>query len=174
MDLQAAHGVNGRSLQPGCTRRLRHMSTKNPVVVLSAARAALRVEAERALPDECCGLLAGRGGTVELVVPVANMSERPRSRYEIAPAELWAARRGVEAAGLEVVGYYHSHPRTEAVPSPYDIDRAYYPDAVYVIVGVEPRFEVRAFRIAGGSVVELDLAGAAGPDDERERNEEGL
>jgi proteasome lid subunit RPN8/RPN11 len=146
-----------------------------PFIALQpAVRPALRVEAARAHPDECCGLLAGRAGVVELVVPVANVSSQPRSRYEIAPAELWSARRRIEAAGLEVVGYYHSHPRTEPVPSPYDIDRAYYPDAVYVIVGVEPRFEVRAFRIAGGSVVELDLAGAAGPDDERERNEEGL
>ena len=48
-----------------------------------------------------------------------------------------------------------------------DLARAYYPDAVYVIVGVEPRPSVRAFRITDGRAGEVALGVNAGPDDER-------
>lgn len=117
----------------------------------------LAEEAARARPAECCGLLAGRGMRVEMVLPVPNVAETPESRYEIAPAELWAARRRAERARLDVVGFYHSHPRTAPVPSSYDIERAYYPEAVYVIVALAPRPEVRAYRIARGRVLEVEV-----------------
>lgn len=123
----------------------------------AAVRDALVEEALRALPAECCGVLGGREGALERHVPVANASAEPLARYEMRPAELWAARRTLAGEGYDVAGYYHSHPRTSAVPSAYDVSRAYYPDAVYVIVGVAPRPSVRAFRIAGGAFGELIL-----------------
>jgi proteasome lid subunit RPN8/RPN11 len=125
-------------------------------LILSAlAHAALRAEAERALPSECCGLLAGRGDRVAAVVPVPNAAEDGLSRYEMDPAELWAARRRARDAGHDVLGFYHSHPRTPPVPSSRDVERAYYPEAAYAIVGLAPGFEVRAFRIANGRAAEI-------------------
>jgi proteasome lid subunit RPN8/RPN11 len=112
-------------------------------------------EAREAVPNECCGVLGGRDGAVERVYPVPNAASDPRSRYEMEPSELWAARCRVRAEGLDVVGFYHSHPRTPASPSTYDIERAYYPETVYVIVGIESEAGVRAYRIVSGRADEI-------------------
>ena len=128
-------------------------------LTLSAgANAALRAEAERARPAECCGVLAGSSARVAAVYAVPNAADDRVARYEMDPAELWAARRRARDEGLEVLGFYHSHPRTPPVPSSHDVARADYPDAVYAIVGLEPRFEVRAFRIAGGRAEEVEVS----------------
>ena len=112
-------------------------------------------EAVGAFPDECCGVLGGRRGRAERVYSVPNAALSRRTRYEMAPSELWAAQRRVRHDGLEVFGFYHSHPRTSPVPSAYDIEHAYYPDTLYVIVGVEPRPSVKAYRITGGCIEEV-------------------
>lgn len=137
------------------------------VIIPAGAREALEREAALAFPRECCGLLAGREAAVELVVPVPNVAPDPRSRFEMAPTALWAEMSRVRRLGLELIGFYHSHPRTDAVPSAYDLSRAYYPDVVYVIVSVEPKTEIRAYRIDGGRSEEIAVGHAAGPEDER-------
>ena len=121
------------------------------------ARDALHAEALRAHPAECCGLLAGQAHRVEALYPVSNTAEDSSRRYEMDPAELWAARRAARDAGHEVIGFYHSHPRTPPFPSSLDVERAYYPEAVYAIAALEPRFEVRAFRIVDGHSRELSI-----------------
>jgi len=118
---------------------------------------AIAREASAAFPDECCGVLAGRGDVIETIYPVRNTAEDARTRFEMDPAEMWAARRQATREGLEVLGFYHSHPRTPPVPSSYDIERAYYSDAVYLIAGLSPGFSVRAFRISGGSADEVSI-----------------
>src|SRR5262245_56161681 len=118
------------------------------------AHGALRAEAERARPAECCGVLVGRGDRVTDVFPVPNTAEDRLARYEMDPAELWAARRRARDEGLDVLGFYHSHPRTPPVPSSRDVGRAYYPEAAYAIVSLAPHFEIRAFRIADGRTAE--------------------
>ena len=67
----------------------------------------------------------------------------------------------IEDSGLELGAIYHSHPRTEPYPSQTDINLAFYPEAVYVIVGLgdgEP--DVRAFQIRDGRVEDAELAAA--------------
>ena len=123
----------------------------------AVARDALVAEAGAAGGAECCGLLAGTGEVVERIYPVPNAAEERSARYEMAPAEMWAARRRAAADGYEVLGFYHSHPRTAPVPSSYDVERAYYPDAIYAIVGPSAEPRVRAFRISGGHVEEVEV-----------------
>lgn len=88
------------------------------------------------LPRECCGVLLGRhaaaGARVERVVAAANVAPRPTSGFEIAPGDLAAAQRRGRADGLEIVGYYHSHPSGEAIPSRRDRDAAW-PGTSYMI-----------------------------------------
>jgi proteasome lid subunit RPN8/RPN11 len=96
--------------------------------------------AERAYPHECCGALLGRDARarreVAEIVPLANRrDDAPRSRYSLSPQDVRAAERAAEEAGLEVVGWYHSHPDHPALPSEYDREHAW-PWYSYVIVSV--------------------------------------
>src|SRR3990172_2367177 len=87
--------------------------------------------AELDYPHECCGLLLGQfvenaKRAVE-TFPISNAREEEvkRNRFLIRPEEL---RRGEEYArsrGLEIIGYYHSHPDHAAVPSQYDLEHAW-------------------------------------------------
>ncbi len=94
-------------------------------------------------PDECCGVLIGRchsGATfVERVLSVGNEREDSRqNRYLISPETVLAAHKEARALGLDVVGYYHSHPDHPARPSEIDREQAW-PGVSYLIVSVEQR-----------------------------------
>ncbi|HYU33730.1 MAG TPA: M67 family metallopeptidase [Thermoanaerobaculia bacterium] len=94
-------------------------------------------------PDECCGVLIGRchsGATfVERVLSVGNeRSDSRHNRYLISPETVLAAHREARALGLDVIGYYHSHPDHPARPSDFDREHAW-PGVSYLIVSVEQR-----------------------------------
>jgi proteasome lid subunit RPN8/RPN11 len=113
----------------------------------------------RANPEiECCGLLAGRDALISAVLPARNALQSSTS-YEIAPAELFALFRRMRAKGLEHLGIYHSHPKGDNAPSPLDLERAFYPDAAYLIVSPNAGASgpIRAFRIIEGRARELSL-----------------
>ncbi|MEJ2409960.1 MAG: M67 family metallopeptidase [Novosphingobium sp.] len=91
--------------------------------------ATLRAEADRAAPEECCGLLLGHGAPggserIETILPAANVADEPRLRFEIDPAVLLAAHKAVRAGGSQVLGYYHSHPVGLAAPSATDCEHS--------------------------------------------------
>lgn len=97
---------------------------------------------ERDYPHECCGLLIGRfdeGGTklVSEVFPISNAREEEakRNRFLIRPEELLRGERYSAQKGLDVVGFYHSHPDHPAVPSQYDLEHAW-PAYSYIVVSV--------------------------------------
>lgn len=103
-----------------------------------------RVEAhgEAAYPEECCGVLIGREAagddpaTVEQVVAADNeRADSRHNRYVISPQALLRAQREARERGLEVVGYYHSHPDHPARPSEFDREHAW-PGTSYLIVSV--------------------------------------
>jgi proteasome lid subunit RPN8/RPN11 len=114
-------------------------------------------EAQRAAPREACGLLIGIGRRVVRVVPTANGATSD-SRYAIPPEEHFAALRQARGEGLEVLGAYHSHPRSEARPSATDTAEAF-PSFDFVIVGLTPSPHVRAWRFVGGNFTEVGLVG---------------
>jgi len=116
-------------------------------------------QARREPQRECCGLLAGRDDVITGVLPATNAASDPATSYEIAPEELFRLMREMRAAGLELLGIYHSHPQGANEPSERDIERAYYPDAAYFIIS--PRDDaaqpVRAFSIREGRTTELTI-----------------
>ena len=118
--------------------------------------------AGEASPEECCGLLGGRGGRAESVYRLRNVAGEASVAYEAAPEDLFAAQRSMRARGEELLGIYHSHPRSaDPVPSPTDVKLAFYPSAVYFIVGLGGVAPVlRAFRISerAGSWERADFA----------------
>jgi len=103
--------------------------------------AALRRHGEQTYPHECCGALLGRfennDRVVESVVPCGNTrDDSPHNRYHISPAELVRIQREGRAKGLDIVGFYHSHPHSPALPSESDKAEANYPDHLHLIVSL--------------------------------------
>ena len=102
----------------------------------------IREHGVRDYPYECCGLLLGRyradGKAVSETYPISNAREESakRNRFLIEPVELMRGERYAREHDLEVVGFYHSHPDSPAVPSQYDLEHAW-PWYSYLIVSVE-------------------------------------
>ena len=107
--------------------------------------------AREASPNECCGLIGGdENGFARTVYRLRNAAANPLVTYEAAPEDLFTAQRTMRERSEHLLAIYHSHPRaTDPYPSETDIRLAYYPTAVYLIVGLgdqEPC--VKAFRIS--------------------------
>jgi proteasome lid subunit RPN8/RPN11 len=100
----------------------------------------IRRHGEEAYPAECCGALVGRvAGEVKEVVrlePAVNRRTDDPHRYLISPDDVRRLQARLESEGLEIVGYYHSHPDHPAAPSAFDADHAW-PWYSYVIVRVD-------------------------------------
>jgi proteasome lid subunit RPN8/RPN11 len=114
-------------------------------------------QARKEAPNECCGIIATQAGKAVAVHPATNAAASPL-RYEMDGMEQYRIQTAIEDAGHELGAIYHSHTRTAPYPSQTDINLAFYPEALYVIVGVageEP--DVRAFRIVDGEVSQQPL-----------------
>ena len=103
----------------------------------------IRRHGERDYPFECCGLMLGRfedagGKRVIETYSISNAREEEakRNRFLIRPEELMQGEKCARAKGLDVVGFYHSHPDDRAVPSKYDLEHAW-PTYSYIVVSVE-------------------------------------
>jgi proteasome lid subunit RPN8/RPN11 len=137
----------------------------------SALLQSLRVHGEQAYPQECCGALLGsrvpEGWRVEALVPSANAATgSEHNRYQIAPAELVKIARQARDQGLEIAGFYHSHPDHPAQWSQTDLSGAHWIGCVYVIT------EVAAGRAAATSA--FLLAGTTEEDKHFETQEIAL
>ena len=111
---------------------------------------AIIAHAREASPQECCGLIGGLiEGKAQTIYRARNVARDPLTNYEAAPEDLFAAQRAMRERGEQLLAIYHSHPRSaDPQPSATDVRLAYYPSAVYLIVGLgdsEPC--LRAFRI---------------------------
>jgi proteasome lid subunit RPN8/RPN11 len=103
-----------------------------------AALDSIREHGAEGYPHEICGVMIGPRGdkTVNEVRRARNIIvERARDRYEIDPRDQIRIQREADAAGLDIVGYYHSHPDHPAQASRFDSERAW-AGYVYLIVAV--------------------------------------
>jgi proteasome lid subunit RPN8/RPN11 len=108
-------------------------------------------------PLECCGLLIGSVDLVEESYHVANV-RRSRTRFEVDPAGHFAAIRKARASNRVIVGAYHSHPASAAVPSETDVREANDPQFIHLIVSLATEeADVRAYLIGNGAVEPLPL-----------------
>jgi len=130
--------------------------------VARAAIDAVVAHARAAAPDECCGLLLGTTGDIVGARPARNAADDARRRYVVDPKDHFDGRRDARARGLEVVGFYHSHPRSPAAPSETDRAEASYDDYLYLIVGLaaEPP-QVACFRLERGNFLEVPFVTVA-------------
>ena len=102
-------------------------------------------------------MIASCDGEAARVYRARNAAASPL-KYELDAAEQFRIQSEIEDAALELGAIYHSHTRSEPYPSQTDINLAFYPESLYVIVGLasEPP-EVRAFLIRDGQVQEAEL-----------------
>jgi proteasome lid subunit RPN8/RPN11 len=103
---------------------------------------AIRRHGEETYPHECCGILLGRNAEDDNVVIDAMRAGNTRTdsahnRYHIAPQELIKAQREGRERGLDIVGFYHSHPDHPAMWSQTDLAEAHWMGCSYVITAVE-------------------------------------
>ena len=109
------------------------------------------------LPNECCGLLLGNSEIIEDVARARN-TKRSRTRFQVEPADHFAAIRRARAAGLEIIGAYHSHPTGPSGPSEIDRARLTDPSMFHLIVSLAHGTRtVRAFRLTDGNFSPLEL-----------------
>ena len=102
----------------------------------------LRAHGEETYPYECCGIMLGKtedeGIRVEALIRAGNTrTDSAHNRYHIAPQELIKAQREGRKAGLDIVGFYHSHPDHPAMWSSTDFAEAHWFGCSYVITAVE-------------------------------------
>lgn len=124
--------------------------TSRALNVPTAAVEAIRAHGIETYPDECCGALLGpKAGTIveAYALPNETSGER-RRRFLIGPDEYRTAETRAADTGLELLGFYHSHPDHPAVPSPFDLDHAW-PNLSYIIVSIKQRRadEMRSWRL---------------------------
>jgi len=118
--------------------------------------------ARREQPRECCGLLIGADDEVFEAVAAANVASDPLREYEVSPIDHFAEIRRCRASTThgrprEVVGGYHSHPRSAPEPSPTDLERAF-EGFLYVIAGaIGDGMGVRAYRLIGDRFESVEL-----------------
>jgi proteasome lid subunit RPN8/RPN11 len=104
---------------------------------------ALRAHGEETYPNECCGVLLGKnvtgaGNHVQQIVRAGNTrTDSAHNRYHIAPQELVKIQRQARNLGLDIVGFYHSHPDHPAQWSQTDFAEAHWLGCSYVITSIE-------------------------------------
>ena len=100
------------------------------------------------LPNECCGMISGRGGEAVRVYRASNTEGSP-FMYVMDPREQLRIMDEIDAAGEDLLAVYHSHTRSAAYPSRTDVELAFFPQTSYLIVSLARREapEIRAFRI---------------------------
>ena len=131
-------------------------------------------QARAEAPLECCGLIGGRGETALKVYPTRN-ADQSRVHYTIDPRDQMRAERDIEdVQGWEISAFYHSHPRSDAYPSPTDVSEAvqsgYSEYSRFIIVSLmnPDRPVMRCFWLRGGAISEEPLVITDPPDEPAE------
>ena len=133
------------------------------LTIAAAIADEMLAHARSEVPNEACGLLAGdlATGVASAYHPARNAEASPL-RYDVHPDDLVRIVFWIEDAGEDLVGIFHSHTHTPAVPSLTDLRSAQYPDAFYVLATLSdpdagPAGALRAWRIIGGASSEVPL-----------------
>lgn len=114
-------------------------------------------QAKAALPNESCGYLLGKAGTITENYRMTNTDQSPE-HFSFDPQEQFAAIRYARTAGLEIIGNWHSHPATPARPSEEDIRLAFDPQIHYFILSLAQEEPVlNAYRIINGAAGKIPV-----------------
>jgi proteasome lid subunit RPN8/RPN11 len=126
--------------------------------IAAVALSEIRAHGEQTYPHECCGVLLGahssEGWRVQVVIQAGNTrTDAAHNRYQISPGELVKIEREARRLGLDIAGFYHSHPDHPAQWSETDLNEAHWLGCSYLITAVESGRAAasRSFCLAGES-----------------------
>ncbi|NWF51844.1 MAG: M67 family metallopeptidase [Nitrospirae bacterium] len=137
--------------------RVRKVRGKHKIIIPSHLLDEVLSHCDVEYPDEACGILAGKEGVVLKVYKMKNIENSPIS-YLIDSKEQFTVMKEIRERGLDITAIYHSHPDLDAYPSAKDIQLAFYPESVYIIISLSERErEVKAFHIEEGNVKEVEI-----------------
>ncbi|WP_217914601.1 Mov34/MPN/PAD-1 family protein [Miltoncostaea marina] len=104
------------------------------------------------LPNECCGMISGTDGVARRVHRATNAEASP-FMYVMDGREQLRIMDAIDDAGEDLIAIYHSHTRSAAYPSRTDVELAFFPDTLYLIVSIADRDapDIRAFRLSRGA-----------------------
>ena len=109
-------------------------------------------------PLEACGILAGREGSVEKVYHMKN-ADKSAVSYTMDPMELLQVTKAIRQEQREMVGIFHSHVASQPYPSKTDVNLAFYPEVIYVIISLKERKSpiAKGYKIMDGTVAPNEL-----------------
>jgi proteasome lid subunit RPN8/RPN11 len=117
----------------------------------------MRVHVQVWSPEEACGILGGSGDLVKCVLPVTN-ELHSSVRFNMAPEELLKAFLWLEQNGLDMVGYFHSHPAGPDHLSETDLLQFFYPGVVLVLLSPQDStWQIKGFIIKGKDIKEINI-----------------
>ena len=122
----------------------------------ASVRDAMLSHSRAELPNECCGLLLG-SQAIERAVPMRSIPPAPDAYY-MDPEQQIAVFTAMEASGEQLLGIYHSHPKGPVEPSGMDLQLAFHPDALYVIISLADadRPEIGTYLLENGQFSEVN------------------
>jgi proteasome lid subunit RPN8/RPN11 len=110
------------------------------------------------LPNEACGLLAGSTDHIVAAHPLRNIAAAPETQFQVDPAEQLRALKAIDAAELDWIGLYHSHPRNAPIPSERDIRECADSGLLQLIVSLErAKPQLKLWSVEQSSVRSLEL-----------------
>lgn len=115
------------------------------------------LQAKNSFPEECCALLGGESKTFTYYYQLKNCAKEPEKNFSIAPIEIFQTLQHMSRTKQELLGIYHSHPKSAAYPSKKDVALALYPKAVYFILSLHAKEELAAFSIVENKITCLDF-----------------
>ncbi len=89
-------------------------------------------------PEEICGILLGKRQWVQSISPITNDAPTPETMFYMNEAQLVNIFHTAQMNGQDILAFYHSHPKSDPIPSTSDIRHAHYPDIPQLIIGVKP------------------------------------
>lgn len=107
-------------------------------------------------PLEACGLLAGKGSSVESVLTVENQARSP-VRFVMDPIGQLQAFEWIDSQGLDLLGIFHSHPAGPETVSPTDIADSAYAVVNVILARADGTWRARGFWIEDGDYSEVAL-----------------
>jgi len=111
-----------------------HGNAMKTAQIPACVRDVMLAQSRAELPNECCGLLLGKQ-IIERAVPMRSIPPAPDAYY-MDPEQQIVVFTDMQATGEQLLGIYHSHPNGPVEPSGMDLQLAFHPDALYVIISL--------------------------------------